>query len=201
MRMPTIVSFVALGAVATAGHANIITPTDAVASSEFSGSYLIANTINGSGLVGSDIAAATHSTYVQGNHWTTRPGQHIGANATFFFGNVETVGQLLLWNHRSNNIAADPGYAVRTFDLEFFDENDVLIRSINGLSAEKDVDTAQVYTFGLIDGVSSVKITIRENHGSSQYTGFGEIRFSSIPTPGAAGVLALAGVAAVRRRR
>jgi hypothetical protein len=179
----------------------IITPTDAIASSEFDGNYVIGNTINGSGLSAGDVATATHGDYARGNHWTTRAGQQVNANATYFFGQAETVRRFLLWNHRSNIIASDSGYAIRTFDLEFFDASDVLVGSITGLSAEKDVDTAQVYTFAAIDGVLSVKLTIRENHGSNLYTGLAEARFSSIPTPGGAAAVLGAGVLGVRRRR
>ena len=193
-------SMILAGVVGT-GSGGIITPTDAVASSEFSNSYLIGNTIDGSGLSAGDVATATHGNYARGNHWTTRAGEHVNANATYFFGHAETVRRFLLWNHRSNVIAADSGYAIRTFDLEFFDSNAVLIGSVTGLSAEKDVDTAQVYTFAAVDGVLSVKITIRENHGSTQYTGLAEARFSSVPTPGGAGVvLAAGGLCAYRRR-
>jgi len=197
--MRTCVLLVGIAAGSAAG--GIITPISAEASSEFDGNYLIGNTINGSGLSAGDIETATHGDYARGNHWTTRPGQQVDATATFAFDGPQTVGQFLLWNHRSNNIAADSGYAVRVFDLEFFDAGDALIRTVAGLSAEKDVDTAQVYTFGLVDGVSSVRVTIRENHGSGLYTGFAEARFSSVPGPGAAAWLGLAGFVAARRRR
>ncbi|MEM7754739.1 MAG: hypothetical protein AAF297_03785 [Planctomycetota bacterium] len=194
---------VALAVFGIAGFAagGIITPDSAVASSEFSGSYLIGNTIDGSGLSAGDVASATHANYIQGNHWTTRAGEQVDATATFFFDDAQTVGQFLLWNHRSNVIAADPLYAVRTFDLELFDAAGDSLRLLRGLSAERDVDTAQVYTFGLVDGVRSATITIRENHGSGLYTGFAEARFSSVPAPGALAGLGLCGLFAAGRRR
>lgn len=179
--------------------AELFQPVAGVASSEFSGSYDIGNTIDGSGLVGGLSLDATHADYGVHNHWTTRRDAQ-DVNAVFEFDEDKTVARFVLWNHRSNVIADDPNYAVRVFDLTFFDANDTQLGSLTGLTAEQDEPAAQLYDFAALQGVRSVRIDIVENYGS-RLSGFGEVAFSSVPAPGSAAVLAATPLVLARRRR
>lgn len=203
--------------VATAGsaaQAAFITPSSATASSTFSGSYDISNTIDGSGLPGAFTTSSAHADYAANNHWTT---QRFASNsaliaaqptATFFFDTAQDLGELHLWNHRSNIIADDPNYAVRTFDLTFRDGSNNVLSTLTGLSALQNVATAQTYALGAVYGVRSVEFKVIDNFGS-RLTGFAEIRFggvAAVPEPGSISLLAaalplLAGSAWLRRRK
>ena len=172
-----LIACVALSGVsASATFGQLFQPDSAVASSEFSGSYDIGNTIDGSGLPAVFSFNTPHATYVVNNHWTTRINA-TNVNATFFFDEPKTIRQFFLWNHRSNNIAADNNYAVRRFTLTFFDADGGQVGVVEDLAAEKNVVRAQLYAFDAMVGVRSVRIDILENFGSP-YKGFAEVAFS-----------------------
>lgn len=164
------------GVSASSSFAQLFKPDSAVASSEFSGSYDIGNTIDGSGLPAVFSFNTPHATYVVNNHWTTRSNP-VNPNATFFFNEAKTIRQFFLWNHRSNNIAADPNYAVKRFSLTFFDADGVQIGAVADLPAQQNVARAQLYAFDAVEGVRSVRINILENFGSP-FWGFAEVAFS-----------------------
>ncbi len=202
MQIPfTAVAAVAVATFAAAADASLIRPTSATATSEFSGSYVIANAINGSGLPANFGPNDAHGTYTQGNHWTTRANQTIGHSATFFFDSPQELATFYMWNHRSNGVASNPHYAVTRFDLVFRDSASNELATITDLIGVPNVLTAQQFDFPVVSGVSSVQFIVRAtaNNNSSPYTGLAEVAFA-IPAPGtlaAAGLLALAG----RRRR
>ncbi len=183
--------------------AQIFQPDSATAGSEFSSSYDIGNAIDGSGLPAGFGITDEHATYVQNNHWTTRSGA-IGAGtawADFSFDSPQTIGAFYMWNHRSDGVAADPGYAITTFNLELFDDLDNPLGSLMNQSATPNVLVAQDYLFAPIDDVSRVRLTILANNGSPQYTGLAEVAFAAVPAPGTLALAALGGLATVRRRR
>jgi|GEM_PF-4756370 len=174
--MRTVLTLAAGGLFASASFGQLFQPDSAVASSEFSGSYDIGNTIDGSGLPAVFSFNTPHGTYVQHNHWTTRSNP-TNPNATFSFDEAKTIRQFFLWNHRSNGVAADPNYAVKRFSLTFFDDAGAEIGSVQDLSAQQNVARAQLYRFDAFEGVRSVRVDILENYGS-QYWGFAEVAFS-----------------------
>ena len=186
-------------AVAGCASGQLFQPDSAMASSEFNGSFDIGNTIDGSGLEMSFGKDSSHADYASNNHWTTQRDA-MDVNAEFFFDVEVTIGQFLLWNHRSNIIADDPNYGVRTFDLTLMDAGNNELLSLTGLSAEQDVATAQTYSFAPVSGVRSVRIDITENYGSRLF-GFAEVAFSAVPSPASGVVLGAAGVLGARRRR
>ena len=203
MRSTWIVCAVALGA--SPATAAMFSPDSAEAGSEFSGNYLIDFAIDGSGLPDPFTASDEHSTYVQRNHWTTRSGALAAGNAwaDFFFDAPQTIGTFYMWNHRSDGVAADGGYAVTRFNLELFDGADNSLGGLTNRSATPGVFTAQAFGFAAIDNVSRVRLTILDNNGSPRYTGVGEVAFDdlTVPAPGGAIALGLAGLGAVRRRQ
>lgn len=174
MRIATIM--LAIGLIAPASSAQLFQPDSAVASSEFSGSYDIGNTIDASGLPVVFSFNTPHATYTQNNHWTTRSNP-TAPNATFSFDEAKTIRQFFLWNHRSNGVAADPNYAVKRFSLTFFDADGNQIGAVENLAAQQHVARAQLYSFDAMVGVRSVRVDILENYGS-QYWGFAEVAFS-----------------------
>lgn len=180
MDMKQLKRFVAMGGLvalaAGTAHAQLFQPDSAVASSEFSSSYDIGNTIDGSGLPAVFSFNTPHATYVQNNHWTTRSNP-TDVNAVFSFDEPKMIAQFFLWNHRSNGVAADPFYAVQRFSLTFFDPSGGELGSVENLSAEANVARAQLFSFDAFDNVGSVRVDILENNGS-QYWGFAEVAFS-----------------------
>lgn len=183
--------------------AQIFQPDSATAGSEFSSAYDIGNAIDGSGLPGGFGITDEHATYVQNNHWTTRSGALGAGNAwaDFSFDTPQTIGAFYMWNHRSDGVASDPGYAITTFNLELFDDMDNPLGSLMNQSATPNVLVAQDYLFTPIDDVSRVRLTILANNGSSQYTGLAEVAFAAVPAPGTVALAAIGGLASVRRRR
>lgn len=193
---------VALTSIGAAATAAIFQPDSATAGSEFSGSYDIGNAIDGSGLPAGFVTGDTHSTYVANNHWTTQSGALAAGNAwaDFFFDSPATIGVFHLWNHRSDGVASDPGYAVTRFNLELFDSGDNLVGSLIDETAVPGVFTAQSFNFAAVSDVSRVRFTILANNGSPQYTGVAEVAFD-VPAPGALALAGVTGLALTRRRR
>jgi len=188
--------------IASSASAQMIAPDSATAASEFNGNYVITNVINGSGLLAGFTPLSEHASYVRGNHWTTQAGALNAGNAraSFFFNTTQTLSSFNMWNHRSDNIADDPFYAVTEFDLILRDSSGGVLFSLLNQTALPDVLIAQNYFFATVEGVTRVDFVIESNNGSP-FTGLAEVRFNGIPTPGAIGVLGLAGLTAGLRRR
>lgn len=184
-------------------HAQLIQPDSAVAGSEFNNQYLVTNAINGSGLPAGFGLDSVHATYTTFNHWTTASGALQAGNAwaIFSFNDPQSLARFHMWNHLSNGVAADPGYAITRFNLELFDADSNLIGSLLHVSALPHVHVAQTFDFGLTHNISSVKITILANNGSTQYTGLAEVAFDAVPAPGAVALLGLGAAIGLRRRR
>ncbi len=130
-------------------HGRLFQPDSATATSTFSGSYDIGNTIDGSGLPLNFGPGDGHATYVTNNHWTTAAGALNAGNAaaSFFFDAPVTIGTFHMWNHRSNGVAADPGYAVTLFNLRLFDAANNELFSLLNQSATPNVAVAQSFAF------------------------------------------------------
>lgn len=188
--MPThsVCAKIALAAAVCAAPASlggVCRPDRATAESEYSSSYDIGNAIDGSGLPSGFIPGNSHGTYAVNNHWTTQAGA-LGqgrSNASFFFDNGTTIGAFHLWNHRSNGVAADPGYAVTLFDLILRDQAGEVIFQIIDVAALPNVLTAQTYSFTTVPGVYRVDFRIKANNGSPNYTGVAEVGFDNGLTP------------------
>ncbi|MBS0195935.1 MAG: hypothetical protein JSR77_04175 [Planctomycetes bacterium] len=161
--------------------AQLIRPDSATATSEFSGSYLVTNAINGSGLPPGFTPESEHATYVAGNHWTTRSGQTIGQSATFSFATPKTLGGFHMWGHRSNGVASNPYYAVTRFDLVLRDGAGSVLATHANLVGVPGVLSAQTYAFDMIAGVRSVQFIVRatNNNNASPYTGLAEVAFAT----------------------
>ncbi len=163
----------------------LIRPNGATATSEFSSLYVIANAINGSGLPANFTVSDAHANYAVNNHWTTRAGETIGQSATFTFTQPQTLAGFHMWAHRSNNIAANPHYAVTRFDLVFRDGSGNIISTLTNLTGQPNVATAQTTSFDVISGVRSVQFIVRAtaNNNSSPYTGLAEVAFGPCIPP------------------
>lgn len=201
LRIVTVLAVAA--ASASIASAQLFQPDSATATSEFNGSYDIGNVIDGSGLPANFTPADVHATYVQNNHWTTRAGALANNNAaaSFFFNSPVTIGTFHMWNHLSNGVAADPGYAVTRFDMRLFDSANNELFSLLNQSATPNVFIAQSFLFAPVANVSRVDFRILANNGSNNYTGLAEVAFESVPTPGALALMGFGGLFAARRRR
>lgn len=169
-----------LGISATAS-AQLFQPDGATAGSEFSGLYDIGNTLDGSGLALPFTIFTPHATYATNNHWTTKSGALQAGNAwaSFTFNTNRTIGTFHMWNHRSNGIASDPGYAVTLFDLKMYDARGTLLFALLNQAATPNVAVAQSFCFEPVDGVRRVDVVILDNNGSPNYTGLAEVAFDS----------------------
>ncbi len=170
----------------------IFQPDTAVASSEFSARFDIGNAIDGSGLPTEFTVDDAHAVYVADNHWTTASNPTFPVSAILGFNTPVTMGQFLLWNHRSDNIADDSLYEVAQFDLILKDSADNVLLTLNDLTATGNTVFAQIYDFPLTGGVSTVEFFIDANQGSS-FTGVAEFGFTAIPEPSTAFLTTIAG--------
>ena len=176
-------AFVAGAMTAVAGHAATVGADTASASSEFSGSYIAENTINGTGLSTTGDPTASHGIYLRGNHWTTARGGVDGAFIEWGNPAPDRLGGLYIWNHRSTTsagggVANNTNYEPTLFDLEFRDASDTVLRSFTDQSIAPDTDLAQAFTMtSILAGVSTVKFTVKQVQGTTPFTGLAEVLF------------------------
>jgi hypothetical protein len=201
------IGLVGFGAVASTSQAALFQPDSATASTQWSASYDIGNTIDGSGLEVNFTPVSVHATYVQNNHWTTADGNTVGSFADFYFNAPVTIGTFHMWNHLSNGVASNDDYAVTQFDLLFFDDQNNLLFQLLDQSALAHVHIAQSYVFAPVDNVSRVHFLVDETmqelqtpRNGTDITGLAEVAFESIPEPASA-LLLVAGAALILRRR
>jgi len=193
--------------------AGFIQADTAVASTEFSGHFRATNTIDGSGL-SSLSATATHATYVRGNHWTTAAndtGNVLNAWIEWGFNTAQNLDKIHIWNHRSNNIAANDGYEPILFDLLVKDASNNVLLSWDNVALAPDTNLAQTFNFGsTLVGVKSVRFDVEQiqSTGDRRYTGLAEVGFNSgmnaVPEPATLAMWGLAGgigLVIARRRR
>lgn len=188
--------------------AALFKPDTATASSEFSSGYVAENTINGSGLPSLLDINAPHETYVFGNHWTTSGDSPTDQHIVWGFGAGRDVGGLYIWNHLSNNIAANSGYEPVLFDLTLFDAGNNILELFDDLDLQPNTNVAQLVDLGAVySNVASVRFDVEATESSGSYTGLAEVVFtsesSSIPEPASLAVIGagLLGWAFARRSR
>lgn len=194
---------------ATSLQAAMITPDTATASSDFGTTLNFAaiNTINGSGLTGPITPASVHANYASGNHWTTDGTGPLDEWIEWGFNAPQTLGTIYIWNHRSNAIAANPGYEPVLFDLTLFDSSNNVLLFLNDVALLPDVATAQTISFALTGSVSRVRFDVEQTQSSTTYTGLAEVRFdstgvSAVPEPSTLSLLASGlGLAFLLRRK
>lgn len=156
----------------------LITPDSATASSEWSSSYAVEHTIDGSGLPAGFGPDAEHADYAQGNHWTTGDGDVEGAWARYVFDAPQSMDTFLMWNHRSTtSLAFSENYPVTRFDLVLYDGDDEVLLELSGQDADPRVAHAQSYSFDPVDGVAAAEFTVLSNAGEPRVTGLAEVRF------------------------
>ena len=194
-----------------AGSANamLISPDGATASSRHSGSFDPRFTIDGSGLPVNFTAADAHADYASNNHWTAANGDLLNADITWTFNNPQSLSAIVIWNHRSNGFAANPGYDVTSFDLTVRDQSNNILLHWDDMALQPNVATGQTLSFGsMLNGVSSVLFEVEAVESSTTWTGLAEVAFddtiitSAVPVGASLPLLAtgLASFAAVRRR-
>ena len=162
--------------------AQLIRPTSATATSQFSGLYDIGNTIDGSGLPANFTLSDGHANYTTNNHWTTALNQTVGMSATFSFATPQTLTRFYMWNHRSNGIASNSSYAVTRFDLILRDAGGSTLLALTDLTAVGGTAFAQTFCFPQTAGVSSAQFIVRatQNNNVSPYTGLAEVAFGFV---------------------
>ncbi len=192
-----------LSGISSTAIAGLFQPDGATASSEFSSSYIAENTINGTGLPAGFTTSDAHDDYSRGNHWTTS-GSDSTRSITWTFNTPATLGQIILWNHRSNIIASNSGYEPINFDLLLSGAGigaDVLV--LDDAPLMPDVATGQTIGLGSVfEDVTSVTFVVNETQNpATPFTGLAEVAFTAIPEPTAVVLLGAASVALIVWRR
>jgi hypothetical protein len=168
----------------------LIRPTGATASSQFSGLYDIGNAIDGSGLPVNFGPGDAHATYAVNNHWTTASGPTVGRNATFTFTTAQTVNRFFMWNHRSDNIAANSWYGVTNFTLTLRDASGATLRVLENVPSATGLASAQAFCFPVTEGVRSAVFVINAtaNNNAGPFTGLAEVAFGLVTQCGVADI-------------
>lgn len=186
----SLLAVAALSIAAGSAHASFIQPDDAVASSQFSLSYDILQTIDGSGFIDpmNITPDQAHDIYKVGNHWTTSSNPTLPTTATFFFDADQTLGTFYMWNHQANGavdgLAAGSSYDVTDFTLTLRDASNNVLYTFTTCAAI-DIATAQVFPFDQVyEGVRSVDFQINSYLGGN-FTGLAEVGFDTdvVPLP------------------
>lgn len=185
-------------------NAALISPDGATASSQHSGSYAPGFTIDGSGLPANFTAADAHADYSTNNHWTAASGDLLNAFITWTFNTPQSLSAIVIWNHRSNNIAGNPGYEPTLFDLTVRDAGNNILLAWDDIALAPDTATGQTFGFGgAISGISSVRFDVEAVQSSTTWTGLAEVAFEPVPIAPALPLLltGLAGLGFLARKR
>jgi hypothetical protein len=205
-------------AVCGSAEADFIRPDSVIASSSDGIENDPIHTINGSGLPLNFTVADSHAAYNeeigQGNHWTTAPGTIPGTEwIEWRFNDSQTLDRIYLWNHQSED-----GYAVRDFDLTFFNEAGDPITT-KSLAFDEFDNLAQTFFFseGPIEDVLRVRfdvnsILVDSTDEGFNRTGLAEVAFETfedeveaVPEPASFAFLTLASLGGLglryRRKR
>lgn len=179
MKLPTVLGVAAAGILAShTANAGLVSPDNATASSQHSGSYAPGFTIDGSGLPANFTAADTHANYAANNHWTAANGDLLNASITWLFNAPQAFSAIVIWNHRSNIIAANPGYEPTLFDLTVRDAANNVLLYWDDMGIAPDTATGQIFSFGgTISGISSVRFDVEAVQSSTTWTGLAEVAF------------------------
>ena len=163
---------------AQTANAALISPDGATASSQHSSSYAPGFTIDGSGLPAGFTASDAHADYAGSNHWTAASGDLLNAYITWTFSTPQALSAIIIWNHRSNIIAANPGYEPTLFDLTIRDAANNILLSWDDEDLAPDTATGQTFSFGqTINGISSVRFDVEAVQSSTTWTGLAEVAF------------------------
>jgi hypothetical protein len=188
--------------------ATLITPTGVTVSSQLSGSYAAANTINGSGLNAPGDETATHVNGTgSGTMWlaSTAAGTGVGQFITFNLGSEMDLDGAYIWNFNQDG---QGGRGYLNFDIYVGDSSDLAATTllVSGASIVRDGGSGTVsaqFEPLLASGVQYVKL-LSQSNGTNNIVGLSEVRFveaAAIPEPTTTALLGLGGLALILRRR
>ncbi len=198
------------GAFAQSTGATVVKPTGATASDTYSG-YVPGLTVDGSGLSATlntgDAATSVSGVTAQGAASTTgwdSNSQTTGAWLRVDLGSeLDNLEGLWVWNgiNSGTNGSTITGLTVAVADsgMSFSDVDSFSITPV----APSSTSTGQFLDFGgLQDSVQYVRLTVDSVNSGSGYTGLREVRASqAVPEPASMTLLALGGLAMLKRRR
>ena len=207
----TIAFTVLMIGLAGTAQAAIITPTLVTATSSHS-SYPIGATIDGSGLSGGgtsgDILSELHATSAANNCWLGDKDDNQVVD--FTLAGAADVAAVHFWQYDRNSNGSWDRRTLSSFDIAFSTDNGTTYSTpiaITGIAGDdiagsgSAIIPVQTFTFAQLTGVTNIQMTNLVNHGDNDWVAFSEIRFDTVPEPGTMALLALGGLAMIRRRR
>ncbi len=219
-----VTSLCAILATAFAGlthAATIITPSSASSTTSLS-SRSMTEAVNGSDLTATapDVLNWTHDlTDGTSRYWLSAQNAATGGTEqiTLTFASPVTVAQIYVWNYKRNSTSWDDR-ALGSFDMQFSTDNgSTYPTTITGFQlADTRTGTitsisTQSLGFATQTGVTHIKLTNLQNlhqvygtgdpDADSNHIGVAEIRFSAIPEPSSALLVASALLVGLLRRR
>lgn len=194
-------------------NATVIKPTGATASDAWSGSP-VSLIIDDSGLSatldtgadGAEVSPVSHSGYV-GEPYTGCDTGSTGIDEWFqvdLGSEMDMIEGLWIWNGISTGTSGD---SAATVQVEVADGSesyaDMGVFDLTQVAANASSYADYLKFSSLQDSVQYIKVTIKTTNddGSGTYSGLREIRVSQVPEPLTMSLLAVGGLALLRRRR
>jgi hypothetical protein len=187
-------------ATSAANAALVITPTGAIASSQYSGSYDAGNLIDDSALSGTapHTIGDTHTAALVDTAWLSA-NETLPQTVTFDLGSSYLLTDMHIWQYANGtaNYSKDIKVQFSTTGTGGAFGSDVDITLANG------ANTVSAQTFAIPSiTANAVKFTITTREGGpGNYVGLSEVKFSAIPEPGSALLGGLGLLMLLRRRR
>ena len=191
----------------------VISPVSATSTTQINAGRGITDAIDGtllsSGGTSGNILTETVSAAGSDGHWLSAiSAVDDDANfrsttevLTFDLGGTFDVGGVHIWPY----IRPERARGLESFDLSFSSDGTNFSGTINvsGWTIGNSSGTmpVQTQTFGIVSGVTHLRMTNLTTFSSTNYIGLSEIRFDTVPEPSSMLLAGLGGLMLLRRRR
>lgn len=211
VRMSCIASTTIAAAIACSAHAGVTLQAAGVSSNMGDGWLSIDRIIDQNGLNQNYVSGVTDfdtfvasTTHYSGYYTTWLSGGPLTGNVDFDLGSAHTIDGMALWAN------GQPAGVVLEYvrDFQLYVSNDASFTSSTLLGTftlnttwGNDNDPGHAFSFAAVT-TQYVRMVILSNNGANWTTAIDETVFSMVvPAPGAAALLGISGLTAIRRRR